>query len=76
MEAAARPAPDAAFLALAGARDLAARARIITLSWDGAQVGRIAAQQGCHSPTVYRWLHRCNQGGIDDLGDLPRSGRP
>ena len=52
------------------------RARIITLSWDGAQVGQIAAQLGCHPRTVYRWLHRFNQGGIDDLGDLPRSGRP
>jgi transposase len=52
------------------------RARIITLSWDGAQVGQIAAQLGCHQRTVYRWLHRFNQGGIDDLGDLPRSGRP
>jgi hypothetical protein len=52
------------------------RARIITLSWDGAQVGQIAAQLGCHPRTVYRWLHRFNQGGIDDLGDQPRSGRP
>jgi transposase len=52
------------------------RAPIITLSWDGAQVGQIAAQLGCHPRTVYRWLHRFNQGGIDDLGDLPRSGRP
>jgi transposase len=52
------------------------RARIITLSWDGTQVGQIAAQLGCHPRTVYRWLHRFNQGGIDDLGDLPRSGRP
>jgi transposase len=52
------------------------RARIVTLSWDGAQVGQIAAQLGCHPRTVYRWLHRFNAGGIDNLGDLPRSGRP
>jgi Winged helix-turn helix len=52
------------------------RAPIITLSWDGAQVGQIAAQLGCHPRTAYRWLHRFNAGGIDDLGDLPRSGRP
>jgi transposase len=52
------------------------RARIITLSWDGAQVGQIAAQLGCHPRTVYRWLHRFNEHGIDGLGDLPRSGRP
>jgi transposase len=65
---------------LAGARHAPAswlqRARIITLSWDGAQVGQIAAQLGCHPRTVYRWLHRFNTGGIDALGDLPRSGRP
>jgi Helix-turn-helix domain len=41
------------------------RARIVTLSWDGAQLG-------CHPRTVYRWLHRLNAGGVDDLGDLPR----
>jgi transposase len=52
------------------------RARIITLSWDGAQVGHIAEALDCHPRTVYRWLHRFNAGGIDDLGDLPRSGRP
>ena len=52
------------------------RVRIITLSWDGAQVGQIAEALDCHPRTVYRWLHRFNQGGIDDLGDQPRSGRP
>jgi transposase len=52
------------------------RARIVTLSWDGAQVGQIAEALDCHPRTVYRWLHRFNAGGIDDLGDLPRSGRP
>jgi transposase len=52
------------------------RARIITLSWDGAQVGHIAEALDCHPRTVYRWLHRFNAGGIDGLGDLPRSGRP
>ena len=65
---------------LAGARHAPAswlqRARIVTLSWDGAQVGQIAAQLGCHPRTVYRWLHRFNAGGLDGLGDLPRSGRP
>jgi hypothetical protein len=28
------------------------RARITTLSWDGVQVGQIAAQLGCHPRTV------------------------
>jgi transposase len=65
---------------LAGARHAPAswlqRARIVTLSWDGVQVGQIAAQLGCHPVIVYRWLHRFNAGGIDGLGDLPRAGRP
>jgi transposase len=52
------------------------RARIIALSWDGAQVGQIAEALDCHPRTVYRWLHRFNAGGLDDLGALPRSGRP
>ena len=52
------------------------RARIITLSWDGAQVSQIVVRLDCHPTTVYRWLHRFNEHGIDGLGDLPRSGRP
>jgi hypothetical protein len=52
------------------------RARIITLSWDGVQIRQIAAQLGCHPRTVYRWLHRFNQGGIDDLDDLPARAGP
>jgi transposase len=80
----ARPPADASeerrLRRLANARHAPAswleRARIITLSWDGAQVGQIAEALDCHPRTVYRWLHRFNQGGIDDLGDLPRSGRP
>ena len=80
----ARPPADAAeerrIRRLAGARHAPAswrqRARIVTLSWDGAQVGQIAAQLGCHPRTVYRWLHRFNPGGIEGLGDLPRAGRP
>jgi transposase len=74
------PAEERRIRRLASARHAPAswlqRARIITLSWDGAQVGQIAAQLGCHQRTIYRWLHRFNAGGIDDLGDLPRSGRP
>jgi transposase len=80
----ARPPADASqerrIRRLAAARHAPAswlqRARIITLSWDGAQVGQIAQALDCHPRTVYRWLHRFNAGGLDDLGDQPRSGRP
>ena len=74
------PAEERRIRRLANARHAPARwlerARIITLSWDGAEVGQIAAQLGCHPRTVYRWLHRFNEHGIDGLGDLPRPGRP
>ncbi len=74
------PAEERRIRRLANARHAPAswlqRARIITLSWDGAQVGQIAEALDCHPRTVYRWLHRFNQGGIDNLGDLARSGRP
>jgi transposase len=76
----ANPTEERRIRRLANARHAPAswlqRARIVTLSWDGAQVGQIAARLGCHPRTVYRWLHRFNRGGLDDLGDLPRSGRP
>jgi transposase len=74
------PAEERTLRRLAGARHAPAswiqRARIITGSWDGASVTRLAAELGCHPITVSRWLHRFNHGGIDDLGDRPRSGRP
>jgi transposase len=52
------------------------RARIITGSWDGASVAELAQRLGCHTKTVYKWLHRFNTGGIDGLADLPRPGVP
>jgi transposase len=74
------PAEERTLRKLAGARHAPAswqqRARIITGSWDGASAPRLAAELGCHPITIARWLHRFNHGGIDDLGDLPRSGRP
>ena len=75
-----RPTEERRIRRLASARHAPAswlqRARIVTVGWEGAQVGQIAAQLGCQPRTVYRWLHRFNAGGIDGLGDLPRSGRP
>jgi hypothetical protein len=79
----ARPARDAEehkkIWKLARARhapaDWIARARIITLSWEGQRVPAIAARLGCHDNKVRRWLHRFNDGGIDGLGDRPGCGR-
>ena len=71
----ARPPTDAAeertLRRLASARhapaSLIQRARIVTASWDGVGVGELARRLGCHPKTVYKWLHRFNQGGHDAL---------
>jgi transposase len=52
------------------------RAQIITGSWDGATATELADRLGCTAKTVYKWLHRFNDLGIDGLGDLPRPGKP
>jgi transposase len=55
--------------------DWIARARIISLSWQGLRTTRIAEELGCHPQTVRRRLHRFNTEGIDGLGDRPGAGR-
>jgi transposase len=77
----ATPAEERTLRKLASARhapaSLIQRARIITASWDGASVAEVADRLGCHSKTVYKWLHRFNAAqGIDGLADLPRPGVP
>jgi len=76
----ATPAEEHTLRKLAAARhapaSLIQRARIITASWDGASVAELAQRLGCHTKTVYKWLHRFNTGGIDGLADLPRPGVP
>jgi transposase len=52
------------------------RARIVVGSWDGATVTELAERLGCRTKTVYKWLHRSNDLGIDGLGDLLRPGLP
>jgi transposase len=74
------PAEEHRLRKLAAARHAPAswiqRACIITGSWDGASVAELAQRLGCHTKTVYKWLHRFNTGGIDGLADLPRPGVP
>jgi transposase len=74
------PAEERILRRLASARhapaSLIQRARIITGSWDGASVAELAQSLGCHSKTVYKWLHRFNADGLDGLADLPRPGLP
>ena len=74
------PAEERRLRKLAAARHAPAswiqRARIVTGSWDGASVAELAQRLGCHTKTVYKWLHRFNTNGIDGLADLPRPGVP
>jgi hypothetical protein len=54
------------------------RAQIITGSWDGASVTELAQQLGCHTKTVYKWLHRFNThvvGGVGVGQQVPDDGQ-
>src|SRR6266487_488267 len=74
------PAEDRRLRKLAASRHAPAswiqRARIVTASWDGANVAELAQRLGCHPKTVSKWLHRFNAHGLDGLADLPRPGAP
>jgi transposase len=54
----------------------ATRARIVLALNDGTGAAQIAAAQRVAPKTVYRWMHRYEEMGLDGLRDLPRSGRP
>ncbi len=54
----------------------ATRARIVLALDEGTGAAQIAAAQRVAPKTVYRWMHRYEEMGIDGLRDLPRSGRP
>ena len=55
---------------------LAQRARIVLMSAEGLTNAEIARRTGATRPTVVNWRKRYAAGGINALGDLPRSGRP
>jgi transposase len=52
------------------------RARIVLLAAEGLAAETIAERVGCSRPTVVSWRKRFAKGGIDSLGDAPRSGAP
>lgn len=55
---------------------VARRARIVLMSAEGLTNTEIARRTGSTRPTVISWRNRYATGGINALGDLPRSGRP
>lgn len=52
------------------------RADIVLLSAQGCEVKLIAHRVDLDQSNVNNWIKRFNQGGIDALGDIPKSGRP
>ncbi|MGH3765274.1 MAG: helix-turn-helix domain-containing protein [Pseudonocardiaceae bacterium] len=55
---------------------LTLRARIVLMSAEGLTNTEIARRTGTTRPTVINWRNRYVAGGMNALGDLPRSGRP
>jgi len=55
---------------------LAQRARILLLAAEGHSNTEIGRRVGVSLPTVRSWRGRYGDGGLEALGDLPRSGRP
>ncbi|MDQ4094408.1 MAG: helix-turn-helix domain-containing protein [Actinomycetota bacterium] len=55
---------------------VAHRARLVLMSADGLTNTEIARQTKSTRQTVISWRNRYASGGINALGDLPRSGRP
>jgi transposase len=55
---------------------LAQRARILVLAAEGHSNTEISRVVGVSLPTVRMWRQRYAAGGLEQLGDLPRSGRP
>lgn len=52
------------------------RARIIQLSSQGVPIPEIIRRLGTTRQTVYFWLNRFEEHGLEGLEDQPRSGRP
>src|SRR5215207_4372833 len=55
---------------------VSARAQMVLWRADGFSVADIARMAGTSLPTVYKWLDRHEQFGVEGLADLPRPGRP
>jgi len=55
---------------------LVQRAQILLALRDGERRSAVARRFGVTRPTVYAWIARFNEAGIDGLQDRPRPGRP
>ena len=71
-----RPALERLFRAHKTPQNLIFRARILTLCDAGQTVEEVAKYLNTSTNTVYRWLNRYQQSGLDGIKDLPRPGQP
>jgi len=55
---------------------LVRRARIVLLAADGTPLDRIARELGVRRTVVRTWVDRYRSGGLAELQDRPRPGRP
>jgi transposase len=55
---------------------VSARAQMVLWSAGGVGVAEVAARAGTSRPTVYKWLKRYKEGGLEALVDLESTGRP
>src|SRR5262249_32102150 len=51
------------------------RARTVLATARGQRPSRVAHELGVSRPTVYAWIHRFNDQGIEGLRERPRPGR-
>src|SRR5260370_39871475 len=52
------------------------RVKVVQAALEGEGVGAIAQRFHLSPATVYLWLHRFEDHGLDGLADKPRGGRP
>jgi transposase len=52
------------------------RVRMVVHAREGDTGASIAKRLGCTDRAVRKWIRRYNEGGLPNLKDLPRSGRP
>jgi len=55
---------------------MATRARVVLMRDEGVPIEVIARRLEINHGTARRWCERFISGGVDDLRDRPRSGRP
>ena len=56
--------------------EVSLRARAIYLLHQGHQPSEVGKRMRVSQKTIYNWYHRWEEGGVEELADRPKSGRP